>query len=155
MREKHVANGIIIDIEGENFLFQTRRKRNDGLFYLPGGWIENGEDHAAAIRRELKEELNISSFAVLEYLFNHDYSGYNSENKLKHWVFHVFLCLLPDFSEVQNNEPEKHDLAVIPVKSIPDYVARMAGKDLEILYKAMHFIQERLRDVEKNSNPGR
>jgi 8-oxo-dGTP pyrophosphatase MutT (NUDIX family) len=135
MARRHVADGIVIDLSKASILMQTRRKSGDGLLYLPGGKIEPGERDYAAIRRELAEEINVSNFSSLIHAFNHKHSGLNSERVFTKYMFHVFLCLLDDFSEVANNEPEKHELVVLDLNDVGKG-APIAENDLNILRRA-------------------
>ena len=61
---------------GDKFLITQRAKGElTGLWEFPGGKIEEGEDNFTAIKREIKEELNIKIIPkkVLK-TFTHNYS---------------------------------------------------------------------------------
>ena len=71
-------------------------QRRDGIFKdyweFPGGKIEAGETKEEALKREIKEELNVdisveSFFTTIEY----DYSNF-------HLILHCFLCTLHDYN---------------------------------------------------------
>jgi len=51
--------------ESDRFLVQRRRKGShlEGLWEFPGGAVEPGEEPAAALERELKEELGVAAAA--------------------------------------------------------------------------------------------
>lgn len=59
-----VAVGVLV--RGETLLIQQRRRGTDcaGQWEFPGGKIEANETAAAALRRELKEELNIEGLSM-------------------------------------------------------------------------------------------
>lgn len=59
-RTLHVVAGIVSD--GNRYLIARRamHKSSAGLWEFPGGKVEPGESSAAALSRELREELDIS-----------------------------------------------------------------------------------------------
>ena len=57
----HVAVGVITDPQGEVLIAKRHRHRHQGgLWEFPGGKVEKGERVFDALRRELKEELDIT-----------------------------------------------------------------------------------------------
>ena len=71
----HIAVGLVID---NGRVFVTRRFANShqgGKWEFPGGKIEPGEDTQAALKRELKEELDIEVLTAVPYFsIHHAYS---------------------------------------------------------------------------------
>ncbi len=64
MKNISVTAGLIVNARGEYLLAQRPRgKAHEGLWEFPGGKIEAGEDAAAALARELKEELDLELLA--------------------------------------------------------------------------------------------
>ena len=57
---KIIVVGAVVKREGK-FLMVERLKRSRGYFEFPGGKVEEGETEAAALARELKEELQVES----------------------------------------------------------------------------------------------
>jgi len=71
-----VAAAVILD-EGDRVLLSLRLKNahQGGKWEFPGGKIEAGETGPNALKRELKEELNIDISGASEYLqIKHDYA---------------------------------------------------------------------------------
>ncbi|MCB1779591.1 MAG: 8-oxo-dGTP diphosphatase MutT [Candidatus Competibacteraceae bacterium] len=75
MKIIHVAVGILTNAAGEVLI--TRRPdhvHQGGLWEFPGGKVEEGEPAAAALSRELHEELGITVQAAEPWLHvRHDY----------------------------------------------------------------------------------
>ncbi len=71
-----VAAGVILE-QGRVLLSQRKRGAHlEGMWELPGGKVEDGEDPRAALRRELAEELGIDVQVgeILDVTF-HRYEG--------------------------------------------------------------------------------
>ena len=70
----HVVAAVIED--DDRFLLTRRQKgvHLEGMWEFPGGKIDEGESRAAALRRELREELDVD-IEVQELIFDisHDY----------------------------------------------------------------------------------
>ena len=76
MNKISVAAGLIINKRGEYLLAQRPRgKAHEGLWEFPGGKIEAGEDAAAALARELKEELDLELLSSTPHaVYTHVYA---------------------------------------------------------------------------------
>ncbi|MCQ2799941.1 MAG: (deoxy)nucleoside triphosphate pyrophosphohydrolase [Bacilli bacterium] len=98
MKSIEVVAAIIIK---ENEIFVTQRGYGDfkGMWEFPGGKIEPGETKEAALKREIKEELDASitvekSLNTIEY----DYPSF-------HLTMHNFVCSLDsDFSLLEHED---------------------------------------------------
>ena len=72
----NIAAGIIYNADRSGILIACRPQGREqaGRWEFPGGKLETGESPAQALRRELREEINIeviADFRLLEY--DHDY----------------------------------------------------------------------------------
>ena len=59
MEEKHIeliARAVVVD--GDNILL-CKQKAADYFYFLPGGHVEFDEDIATALKREIKEEMDV------------------------------------------------------------------------------------------------
>lgn len=70
--ERAAVRAIVLDADGRVLLVQFRRPIGDESWWgSPGGGIDPGEDHEAALRRELREEVGLQDFGVGPRLFEH------------------------------------------------------------------------------------
>jgi 8-oxo-dGTP diphosphatase len=53
------VGGLVYDDEGRLLLIQRRNEPGRGLWSVPGGRVEPGEDDAAALVREMREETGL------------------------------------------------------------------------------------------------
>jgi ADP-ribose pyrophosphatase YjhB (NUDIX family) len=53
------VGGLVYDAEGRLLLIRRRNEPGRGLWSVPGGRVEQGEDDAAALVREMREETGL------------------------------------------------------------------------------------------------
>lgn len=97
---RHAARGIVLREDRILLLFTERY--ND--FSLPGGGIDEGEDIAVALVRELEEETGARDVQVKEhYGFVEEYRPYwKPDYDLMHMTSHFFVCdIAPELAEVR------------------------------------------------------
>ena len=72
----HVAAGVILNARDEVLLaLRPAHKHQGGLWEFPGGKVEQGEVVAAALARELHEELHLTVIEASPFLLlEHDYA---------------------------------------------------------------------------------
>jgi ADP-ribose pyrophosphatase YjhB (NUDIX family) len=58
------AAARVIALDGTQRVLLLRYDENGGFWATPGGSLDSGEDHIAAVRRELREELGIDEGRV-------------------------------------------------------------------------------------------
>lgn len=102
MKELEVSAGILINND-QILCLQRGQGKYDYVSYkyeFPGGKLEEGENPAAALRRELVEEMNLNiTEADCEYFMTveHQYPDF-------HLTMHAFICNLDsrDFDLVEH-----------------------------------------------------
>ena len=86
------AGGVVF--RGRESVFEVALIRtHEGRWQLPKGWVEDGEEHAAAAIRESREEAGVDAELVgpldtIEYWYN---STYDPEPVRVHKYVHFFL----------------------------------------------------------------
>lgn len=111
--------GAVAMIEDENGrLLAVRRSKNPakGTWHLPGGIAEIEETIEDAVKREVKEELNID-VEVTSYLFSipnlYEYKG------IEYYPLDFFmLCKIKDMSNILVDTSENSEYSFMPLSEI-------------------------------------
>ncbi|MEK7447639.1 MAG: NUDIX domain-containing protein [Patescibacteria group bacterium] len=129
-----VGAGALI-FNDKNEVLLIKRSENArveaGMWSRPGGEIEFGEKATEAVKREIKEEVNID-IEVLETL---DFQETISKDPKKHWIALGFLCKQVG-GELKNNEPDKHtDLQWFALDKLPENISPYTKSSVEVFLK--------------------
>ncbi len=128
MSAHHVVAGVLV--RGDTVLMGHRsphRRWYPGVWDLPGGHVEPGEDEPAALARELREELGVTPLEPTRALAVDD-----GDLHLTVWVVRAWD------GEPRNLQPEEHDglrwvtaaearCLTLAHPSYADLVARVTG----------------------------
>ena len=103
MKEIQVVVGIILDNDHKVFLSKRKKSVHLGGFWeFPGGKVERGESLISALRRELKEEVDIDIDVDMCQLFSEEHHV-DSERDIR-----LSFYLVRDFMGVaKGNENQK------------------------------------------------
>ncbi|MBL8930417.1 MAG: NUDIX domain-containing protein [Kineosporiaceae bacterium] len=109
-----VAAAIVDDLARPRRLLAARRTEPDwaaGLWELPGGGVEPGEDHRAALHRELAEELGVG-VRLGEELLAPGTPGEAGRGEVRGWPIRPGWAMRVWWAEIRRGEPapiEDHD----------------------------------------------
>ena len=90
---------IIENPQGEILFTRRAFEPAKGMFDLPGGFVSPGETAEEAVRREIKEELNLDTTSIQYIGSSHNRYLYG---ELVYFTLDLgFRCMVTDFSEMQ------------------------------------------------------
>lgn len=112
------VGSVIKNSSGEILLLLRNKEPEKGCWSIPGGKVEMFETLEEAIKREVKEEVNVDIEIIkLITVTNHIIS-----EEQTHWVAPTFLAKIID-GQVKNVEPQKHlDLKWFNINSLPENI---------------------------------
>lgn len=128
-----VGGGVLIFNKKGKILLKKRSKnsRNEiGCWEKPGGIIEYGEKSEKAMKREIKEEvnLNIKIWGLLPHT-DHIVDG-------QHWLALNYLADAVAEEKVKNMEPDKaDDIAWFDLKKLPKIIAQPTKESIQNFFK--------------------
>ena len=153
--DRHIARAIVVD--GEGYFHFVRADRNDDfdraiLIETAGGGIEDGEDCAEAVKREVMEELGATVEVICKIGVVSDY--YNLIHR--HNINNYYLCLAESFGErsLTKDEIEQFKLSTLRLtydEAIMEYELRresrlgrlIADREMPILKRAKDILDNR------------
>ena len=100
------CGALIVNEKNETLLLKrTVKTRNrSGFWSKPGGGVEFGEKIEDAVKREIKEELNVD-IEIIKFLC---FTESILQEEKQHWISFNYLAKIIS-GEVKNMEPEKHE----------------------------------------------
>jgi len=126
------CGALIVNDKNQILLIRRTEKCQGGLkgiWSRPGGAVEFGETVEQAIKREIKEELNIDIELFGKNTFHEDIVIKDEEKR--HWVtYGPFAKIIS--GELKNMEPEKHDkLEWFDLDNLPENIAHYTKKSIQ------------------------
>lgn len=130
-------------IHHQGKLFVARRastkKYKPNIFELPGGHVEYGEDIIKALRREIKEELNLN-IKIGDPFYAVTYIDHTNNNHYAEVVY--FAQFIPPLPKIKLNPQDHSEYRWIGIEEIEDifgkgnYELGAAKRGFEILNKS-------------------
>ena len=150
--DRLIARAVVIDEAGYYYFVRLQRDDEFGravLIETSGGGVEEGEDPAVSVKRELKEELGADTEVICKIGVVSDY--YNLIHR--HNINNYFLCRVISFGEKNLTEDEKEAFHLSTLKltyeeAVREYEKRqdsklgrlIAARELPVLEKAREII---------------
>ncbi|KGM96191.1 DNA mismatch repair protein MutT [Clostridium novyi A str. 4552] len=112
------VGAVIKNNRGEVLLLLRNKEPEKGCWSIPGGKVEMFENIEDAIKREVKEEVDVDVEIIkLLTVTNHIIS-----KEKTHWVAPTFLVKIIN-GQVKNVEPQKHqDLKWFSINNLPENI---------------------------------
>jgi mutator protein MutT len=107
--------GFIVNANGELLLCKRAKKPQKGTFDLPGGFVDVGETAEEAVKREIKEELNLVPKS-LKFLFSVP-NEYLYSDFVVRTLDLFFLLEIDDFSVIKCKD-DVSDYVFLPLNEI-------------------------------------
>lgn len=123
------CGALIINDKNETLLIKRGDKsRNEvGFWGKPGGAVEFGEKVEDAVKRELKEELNID-IEIIKFL---SYTDHIIKSENQHWLVINYIAKIIG-GELKNMEPEKIDeIGWFKFDNLPEKLNQTAVEPIE------------------------
>ena len=130
------VGALIFNPEGKLFLMQSHKW--GGKYVVPGGHIELGERIEDALRREIKEETNLSIYDI-EFLGFQEFIFDEAFWKKRHFIFFDYVCRTDATDVTLNSEAQAYvwvspeEALALPVEpytgvTIREYLKKRAGE---------------------------
>lgn len=137
----YIGSGVgamIVNERGE-FLLALRgpaAKNESGCWEFPGGTVEFGEGKAAAVLREVEEELGVRVMIIAEmHGFDHFIPAHD-DKPAEHWHTTTFLCELEPDHVPEIQEPHKcAQIGWFLLDALPSPLAITADKNVEVYHR--------------------
>lgn len=116
MYPEPTVGAVILNAKNEVLLLKSNKWR--GRYVIPGGHIELGEDMEDALRREIKEETNLSVHTVRllglqQCIYDEAFA------RRKHFIFIDFVCRTEEDDVILNEESEGYGW--VPLEKVDDF----------------------------------
>lgn len=132
MNSAAAVMAVIFNPEDELLIVKRGVEPSIGMFDLPGGFVDPGENAESALVREIKEELNLSPSSYS--FFSSFPNQYNYSGTTVYTVDLVFKCDVADFSELKFGDdimgiefikPEEINLDLVPFESAKNLLKKL------------------------------
>ncbi len=122
------VSGVVLDGHGRALLVLRGRPPAEGLWSLPGGVVQLGEDLPEAVRREIREECGLD-VSVQHLLDVNSRVIHDADGRIQyHYILIDYLCLLED--GVPHAGSDASDVRWVRTDKLSDYPVTEGLEDL-------------------------
>jgi 8-oxo-dGTP diphosphatase len=111
------AGGVIVRIDKGKPLIALVKEEPFGVYILPKGGVEEGEDLEMAARREIEEEAGLSKLYLVEYLGARQRLSFD---KRKWITIHYFLFLTRQKKGKPTDQEHVYNCEWFPLDALPE-----------------------------------
>jgi NAD+ diphosphatase len=132
MNSAAAVTAIIFNANGELLIVKRGVEPSVGMYDLPGGFVDPGENVETALLREIYEELRL---VPLSYSFLTSFPNqYHFSGTIVYTVDLVFNCIVEDFSVMKYGDdiigiefmkPEEINLDLVPFESAKNLLKKL------------------------------
>lgn len=110
-RVRHAARAVLIDDDGRTLLFRAQMPETAGevrtFWITPGGGIEEGEDEATTVRREVFEETGLTDFELGPCVWKRDHTFRWGDGMLRQVESYYVVRALPFEVSIAHHQQEE------------------------------------------------
>jgi ADP-ribose pyrophosphatase YjhB (NUDIX family) len=141
------AGGVIVRIENGKPLVALVKEEPYGVYILPKGRLEKGEDLEKAARREIEEEAGLSKLSQVQYL---GARARLSFDKRKWITIHYFLFLTRQKKGKPTDQEHVYACEWFPLEALPEMLWPDQRELLESCREKIRSLADRVRPDKKN-----
>ena len=137
IRLRTSAGGVVVRIKDRKTYIALVKEQPFGIYVLPKGGVEQGEDLLTAAQREIEEEAGLSDLQLIEYLGTRERLTYDKRK----WVTTHYYLFKTDQTEGKPTDPEHaYTCEWFPIDELPEMLwpeqqalLESCGEKIEVL----------------------
>ena len=149
-KKNYRPNVAIVVLNPDGYMLVCRRIDLPDVWQIPQGGVDDGEDVAEAMRRELREEVGITTFTSIGELKEPIYYDWPQEfhrNGFTGQMQYYFLVQVADDSEISlTPEDAEQEFSEWEWVSVTEFLGRLTGFKKAPYMRAMELLRSKYSD---------